>query len=557
MAVKQGALGWCGEWSAAKTLGIRGTKSKYPDRKTRIFVAIPASRSTDTGNHVAHRPNRPRRRLLAGNPSMMTHTARCSNSARGLVILGSVLVAFMPAAQAEIGWHTDLTSALAASTLSGKPVLAILNAQWAADSVTTATEVFASPEVEAVVSTCFEPVRLDVETHAAKAREFGVDRVPTACVLDARGQPLTSFECPPTPAAFVASAARAAHVAAAASQPATGSETVARRAADETSLGKGPEGSANATVMAVSNKVRQLSDFADHSGSDMLAGSRDACGDGSVLKCVSTDPPTTTYQTPSISPTLERTPPAWVADVPAAPQVAAAPAPGSRPGIEPQPGSAGSWLDASRSTSPPEATAAAVAPAVPAAKDAVSEKKPNKFLAALQKPWSMFSGNASKPAIEPPAQPPKMPPALPQWRAALASPTPPAEPDRLGPMPLGLEGYCPVTVVERGTWVEGRPQWGVRHRGRTYLFAGPDQQRAFLADPDRYAPALSGDDPVMAFEAGRSEPGRRAFGVTYQSRIYLFSSPETRATFTADPNRFTARVLIAEGVKPADGVRRF
>jgi YHS domain-containing protein len=149
-----------------------------------------------------------------------------------------------------------------------------------------------------------------------------------------------------------------------------------------------------------------------------------------------------------------------------------------------------------------------------------------------------------------------MPPSLPQWRAALVK-APATEADAHGPMPLGLEGYCPVTVVERGNWVEGRPQWGARHRGRTYLFAGPEQQKAFLADPDRYAPALSGDDPVLAFENGKSEPGRRAFGVSYQSRMYLFSSPETRAAFTAEPDRYTSRVLIAEGLAPADGIRRF
>jgi len=150
-----------------------------------------------------------------------------------------------------------------------------------------------------------------------------------------------------------------------------------------------------------------------------------------------------------------------------------------------------------------------------------------------------------------------MPPALPKLAASLVGPPQAAEADTHGPMPLGLEGYCAVTVVERGSWVEGRPQWGARHRGRTYLFAGPEQQRAFLADPDRYAPALSGDDPVLAFEAGRSEPGRRAFGVSYQSRMYLFSSPETRAAFTADPDRYTARVMIAEGIAPADSIRRF
>ena len=113
-------------------------------------------------------------------------------------------------------------------------------------------------------------------------------------------------------------------------------------------------------------------------------------------------------------------------------------------------------------------------------------------------------------------------------------------------MPLGLEGYCPVTLAERGAWVEGRAQWGARHRGRTYLFAGLEQQQAFLRDPDRYAPALSGDDPVLAFDAGRSTPGQRRYGVTYQSRMYLFSSTETRDAFAANPQRYTTGAVVAE-----------
>jgi YHS domain-containing protein len=120
-------------------------------------------------------------------------------------------------------------------------------------------------------------------------------------------------------------------------------------------------------------------------------------------------------------------------------------------------------------------------------------------------------------------------------------------------MPVGLEGYCPVTLAERGVWVEGRAQWGARHRGRTYLFASVEQQQAFLSDPDRYAPALSGDDPVLALDAGKSTPGQRRYGVTYQSRTYLFSSTETRDAFAANPQRYTSGAMVAENRTPTTG----
>ena len=91
--------------------------------------------------------------------------------------------------------------------------------------------------------------------------------------------------------------------------------------------------------------------------------------------------------------------------------------------------------------------------------------------------------------------------------------------------------------------------WRAVQNGRlahAYLFAGPEQQQTFLADPDRYAPALSGDDPVLAFEQGKSMPGQRRYGVVCQSRMYLFTSPATRDAFAANPDKYAGRVALAE-----------
>jgi YHS domain-containing protein len=180
---------------------------------------------------------------------------------------------------------------------------------------------------------------------------------------------------------------------------------------------------------------------------------------------------------------------------------------------------------------------------------------PPKLAAAWPLPWGRMPGigeQASKkqlpsdPAADTASTPAGTAPEIVQARASY---------DPGAPMPLGMEGYCPVTLVEKGAWTEGRAQWGARHRGRTYLFAGESEQRTFLADPDRYAPALSGDDPVLAFESGTSTPGQRRYGVTYQSRMYLFSSPETRAAFAADPDRYTGRVRLAEQAGPSSSRR--
>ncbi|MFM8413647.1 MAG: thioredoxin family protein [Planctomycetota bacterium] len=492
----------------------------------------------------------------------MHRPTRFSIPFRGLCLLAATL-ATVGVARGDLEWHGDLDAALAASARSGKPVLVVFEADWA-DATTPAAEgVLASTEVEAVVTACFEPVRLDVDAHADEARELGIERVPAACVLNAKRERLTSFECPPTPAEFVAAAARAAQVAAAVGQPSETSAVAAGEAAGDAFRG-GPKRSGDATAAAVSSKVRQLADFAGGGAAgDSGDASRYAGSARSAFASAEAAPAAVEYRAPPATPTLARTPPGWPAEQPASsptsfqPQAAAPPA--TPPASLPQAAGTTPWLAAQPAAPAAPATTATATDAVtakPEAPAAAAKPSTNAFLAALQKPWSIFSKSEPKAVVEP-AQPPTMPPALPQAQPIAAAQPAAAMPDTYGPMPLGLEGYCPVTVVERGSWVEGRPQWGARHRGRTYLFAGPEQQRAFLADPDRYAPALSGDDPVLAFEGGRSEPGRRAFGVTYQSRMYLFSSPETRATFTADPDRYTARVMIAEGVAPANGVRRF
>jgi YHS domain-containing protein len=173
----------------------------------------------------------------------------------------------------------------------------------------------------------------------------------------------------------------------------------------------------------------------------------------------------------------------------------------------------------------------------------------NPLLAAIQKPFSAFS---SQPEVQEKEQIVRKP-----VQATYASQAAATEDSEETPpqktMPLGLEGYCPVALMETGSWVEGQARWGARHRGRTYLFSGLEQQQTFLADPDRYSPALSGDDPVAAIDGGKTSPGQRRYGVTYQKRIYLFESPETRAAFAANPQRYTSRVLLAEQPSQSGG----
>jgi YHS domain-containing protein/thiol-disulfide isomerase/thioredoxin len=114
---------------------------------------------------------------------------------------------------------------------------------------------------------------------------------------------------------------------------------------------------------------------------------------------------------------------------------------------------------------------------------------------------------------------------------------------------LVLEGFCPVSLREKNAWVAGDVRWGAIHHRRTYLFAGEAEQKAFLDDPDRYAPVLDGNDPVLALDLGRAVPGLREHGGRRLGRLYLFASEETRKAFNDHPERYSVEIRQASRPK--------
>ena len=128
--------------------------------------------------------------------------------------------------------------------------------------------------------------------------------------------------------------------------------------------------------------------------------------------------------------------------------------------------------------------------------------------------------------------------------AADAPKTPPPIKRPVNPL-LGLDGYCPVQLVENSRWQPGQRAWGAIHRGRTYLFAGAEERDRFLANPDRYAPVSSGDDVVLLLESGRSVSGYRAHGLQFDGHVYLFAAEATLEKFRSNPRYYADRALQA------------
>ena len=117
-----------------------------------------------------------------------------------------------------------------------------------------------------------------------------------------------------------------------------------------------------------------------------------------------------------------------------------------------------------------------------------------------------------------------------------------------GAPPLGFDGYCPVSMRNEWKWVSGDSRWGIVHRGRTYWFASQAEQQQFWTDPDRYSPALSGMDPVMAIDHQQQVPGKREHSIDYDNLFYLFCSEATLQQFTANPERYSVGVRQAMGI---------
>lgn len=508
-------------------------------------------------------------------------------------VVASLLVpCWAMAAPTGIPWHPSLEQAKAAATISKRPVLVVFGASWSDASVALHEKTLSNSEAVAIVTACFEPVKIDVDVDPATTKKMGITYLPSACVIDHDDHVLASFDCPATPASFIAAAGKAVQDAAAARQQPVAANAAAPTGRLTSSSTATASPVPDQPLTAVATSVfpaypaatepvdnRPLSRFSSTEPVAHAANPASAFPAHAALPSAATAPAANTWPAESPDATLAPSMPRAASLAPWDPAPAAsspAATTAARPMIEPAPVQAppspagtASWLgDTAQQTTPAPASpstvqqpyalaptpapspAAASAPAVatygvtppppasaneagaaPGNTDAEKPKSSNAFLAAIQRPFSFFSSTPKVEKAEP-TTPPAVPNAL--------------KVDSYGTMPLGMEGYCPVTLAEKGQWVEGRAQWGARHRGRTYLFASEAQQRAFLANPDRYAPALSGDDPVVAFDAGKSVPGQRRYGVTYQSRIYLFSSPETRTTFSANPQRYTSRVAVAE-----------
>lgn len=111
----------------------------------------------------------------------------------------------------------------------------------------------------------------------------------------------------------------------------------------------------------------------------------------------------------------------------------------------------------------------------------------------------------------------------------------------------GLEGYCPVELIDQHRLVRGQSGWSSRFDGTTYHFSSRAAQRIFNRSPRKYVPALGGDCVVCYVKTGERIPGRLRYASLYEGRIYLFPTQTVKQIFDGSPETYADVDLVANG----------
>ena len=121
---------------------------------------------------------------------------------------------------------------------------------------------------------------------------------------------------------------------------------------------------------------------------------------------------------------------------------------------------------------------------------------------------------------------------------------------------LAMQGFCPVTVIRDDKWVEGKPEFGVIHLGKLYLFDNKENMQTFLNDPVPFTPVLNEIDAVVFFEERRIVPGKREWGLKdpIYNRMFFFADEASMNHFYNQYERYTKAAIevMDKAVKDAN-----
>ena len=106
-----------------------------------------------------------------------------------------------------------------------------------------------------------------------------------------------------------------------------------------------------------------------------------------------------------------------------------------------------------------------------------------------------------------------------------------------------LGGDCVVARVKLGKRVPGNIRHASFHDGRLFLFANADAHKMFQAEPVAYANAdlaLGGKCPVCLVNMGEDVSGKPEIAAFHKNLRYLFPAAEQQRAFLADPQKYVS-----------------
>ncbi len=469
------------------------------------------------------------------------------------LILGSFFLPFNTFAQEPFPWQSNLENAQRLAAQNNRLVFIHFWATWCGACNRMEAEVFNQPGVAAAITANYVPVKINADQMPSTAKQYGITALPTEVIITPQGQVVDSIRGRSEATQFVVrlnqiASARQQITGQMAQMPAN----IPARPADRSIAEQSTANNLPAARNSLSDD--RYADYYRRNSPDQREQpslSAQAASREPVQSSPATVSPPYARQQPvsgpeSLSPGADQLPGSSASAVQ---NITPPPTPGSTP--------------QSMTNQPQQALSNQPQQTLPEANQLLQSPAPN---TAQQAP------PASNPFLPPPAAntaqqiPPPSTPSLPSATNApqqtpadpnLTSPpfgtsaaqqipaaSTPSSPPAANP-PLCLDGYCPVCLAEKQQWLPGDRRFGAIHRGRTYLFAGADQQRSFFRDPDRYAPMISGNDIVQAMEKGQTIAGKREHGVYYNNHIFLFADEITLDKFSKNPAYYASQALEA------------
>ena len=97
---------------------------------------------------------------------------------------------------------------------------------------------------------------------------------------------------------------------------------------------------------------------------------------------------------------------------------------------------------------------------------------------------------------------------------------------------VGLNGYCPVCIVDRKEWVKGSAQHSSQFDGMLYFFPNVEIKNKFDRDPSAFVPAMGGYDVVAKKEGNQLVQGSVFQGAAFhKGRVYVFATKRNKSMF--------------------------